>query len=84
MQMTMFFFLPSILLSGFMFPFVGMPRAAQLIGEILPLTHFVRMVRGIVLRGADIGDVSREIWPLAVFFAVTMGAAMVRFRKRLD
>ena len=84
MQMTMFFFLPSILLSGFMFPFEGMPRAARYIGELLPLTHFVRMVRGIILRGATIADVSREIWPLVAFFAVAMMAAMLRFRKRLD
>jgi ABC-2 type transport system permease protein len=84
MQMTMFFFLPSILLSGFMFPFEGMPRAAQRIGELLPLTHFIRMVRGIILRGADIVDVSRDIWPLVAFFTITMAAAMLRFRKRLD
>jgi ABC-2 type transport system permease protein len=84
MQMTIFFFLPSILLSGFMFPFDGMPRAAQVLAEILPLTHFVRMVRGIILRGADIADVSREIWPLAGFFLVTLTASMLRFKKRLD
>jgi ABC-2 type transport system permease protein len=84
MQMIMFFFLPSILLSGFMFPFQGMPRAAQYIAEVLPLTHFVRMVRGIILRGATLGDVSREIWPLVVFFAVTLTASVLRFRKRLD
>jgi len=84
MQMTFFFFLPSILLSGFMFPFEGMPLAAQNVAEVLPLTHFVRMVRGIVLRGATLADVSREIWPLAAFFAVTMAASVLRFRKRLD
>lgn len=84
MQMTFFFFLPSILLSGFMFPFEGMPPAAQNIAEVLPLTHFVRMVRGIILRGATLVDVSREILPLVAFFTVTMAAAMLRFRKRLD
>jgi ABC-2 type transport system permease protein len=84
MQMTFFFFLPSILLSGFMFPFEGMPRAAQHLAELLPLTHFVRMVRGIILRGASIGDVSRELWPLAAFFAVTLLASMLRFKKQLD
>ena len=84
MQMTFFFFLPSILLSGFMFPFEGMPQAAQNIAEVLPLTHFVRMVRGIILRGATLADVSREIWPLLAFITVTMVAAMLRFRKRLD
>jgi ABC-2 type transport system permease protein len=84
MQMTFFFFLPSILLSGFMFPFEGMPEAARWIGEVLPLTHFVRIVRGIVLRGADLADVSDQIWPLLAFFAVTMTLAVARFRKRLD
>jgi ABC-2 type transport system permease protein len=84
MQMIMFFFLPSILLSGFMFPYEGMPRAAQVIAEFLPLTHFVRMVRGIILRGATLADVSREIWPLAAFFVVTLTASMLRFHKRLD
>jgi len=84
MQMTFFFFMPSILLSGFMFPFDGMPRVAQQIAEILPLTHFVRLVRGIVLRGADLGQMSQEIWALAAFFAVTLALAMMRFHKRLD
>lgn len=84
MQMIMFFFLPNILLSGFMFPFEGMPRAAQVFAEFLPLTHFVRMVRGIILRGADLGDVSHEAWPLLAFFAIVMTAAILRFQKRLD
>jgi ABC-2 type transport system permease protein len=84
MQMIMFFFLPNILLSGFMFPFEGMPRAARLLAELLPLTHFVRMVRGIILRGADLSEVSSEIWPLLAFFVVVMAAATARFRKRLD
>jgi ABC-2 type transport system permease protein len=84
MQMIMFFFLPNILLSGFMFPFEGMPRVAQVLAELLPLTHFVRMVRGIILRGASITDVSHEIWPLVAFFAVVMSAAIMRFQKRLD
>jgi len=84
MQMIMFFFLPNILLSGFMFPFEGMPRAAQLIAELLPLTHFVRMVRGIILRGAGLAEVSHEIWPLLAFFGIVMTAAVLRFQKRLD
>ena len=83
-QLTVFFFLPSLLLSGFMFPFDGMPRLAQRLAEILPLTHFVRMVRGIVLRGATLGDMRREIWPMLAFFVVTMALAVLRFRKRLD
>jgi ABC-2 type transport system permease protein len=83
-QLTIFFFLPSILLSGFMFPFEGMPRVAQGIAELLPLTHLNRLIRGIVLRGATLGELRAEIWPLVVFFTVTMTAAVLRFRKRLD
>ena len=83
-QMTFFTFLPQILLSGFMFPFDGMPRPVQLVAEILPLTHFVRLIRGILLRGATLDEVRQELWPLAVFFAVTLTLAIVRFRKRLD
>lgn len=84
MQMTFFFFLPSILLSGFMFPFDGMPRPAQVIAEALPLTHFVRLIRGIVLRGAEVGELVGEIGALALFTAITLTLAVLRFRKRLD
>jgi len=84
MQLTFFFFLPSILLSGFMFPFDGMPKPAQWLGELLPLTHFNRMSRGILLRGATLSEVGRDIWPLAAFFGVMMTVVMLRFRKRLD
>ena len=84
MQMTFFFFLPSILLSGFMFPFDGMPRPAQIIAEILPLTHFVRLIRGIILRGAGLGELSGEMLALAGFTAVTLTLAVLKFRKRLD
>jgi ABC-2 type transport system permease protein len=83
-QMVFFVFLPSILLSGFMFPFEGMPRPAQWIAEALPLTHFVRMARGIILRGATLSELSREIWPLMAFFLATISLSVVRFRKRLD
>jgi ABC-2 type transport system permease protein len=83
-QLTFFTFLPQILLSGFMFPFDGMPRAAQWIAEVFPLTHFVRIIRGIVLRGATLIEVGRDVWPLAVFFVVMMSLATLRFRKRLD
>jgi ABC-2 type transport system permease protein len=83
-QLTFFTFLPQILLSGFMFPFDGMPRAAQWLAEAFPLTHFVRIIRGIMLRGATFSEVSRDLWPLGVFFLVTMTVATVRFRKRLD
>jgi len=84
MQLTVFTFLPSILLSGFMFPFDGMPRFAQWIGELLPLTHFVRLVRGVLLRGASLDGMWVDVWPLLVFFAVTMVLAILKFHKRLD
>ena len=84
MQMTIFFFLPSILLSGFMFPFDGMPRAAQYIAELLPLTHFVRLIRGIMLRGAGLDMMLGELRALAIFMLVTMAIAVLRFSKRLD
>jgi ABC-2 type transport system permease protein len=83
-QITFFTFLPQILLSGFMFPFDGMPRPAQQIAEVLPLTHFVRIIRGILLRGATLGEVRSEIWPLLAFLVVAMAASIARFRKRLD
>ena len=83
-QLTFFTFLPQILLSGFMFPFDGMPRAAQWIAEVFPLTHFVRITRGILLRGATLAEVSTEIWPLLAFLAVAMTASIARFHKRLD
>ena len=84
MQMTFFFFLPSILLSGFMFPFRGMPTWAQSIGEVLPLTHFLRIIRGVMLKGADFGAVWPNIWPLLLFSAVAMTVAMARYRQTLD
>lgn len=84
MQLTLFVFLPSILLSGFMFPFDGMPVPAQRIAEVLPLTHFVRLIRGIVLRGAELGELIPEVRALLLFFVVTMTLAVLRFHKRLD
>ena len=84
MQLTLFVFLPSILLSGFMFPFDGMPVAARRMAELLPLTHFVRLVRGIVLRGAQIGEMMPEVYALLGFFVIVMSLAVLRFRKRLD
>lgn len=84
MQLTVFTFLPSILLSGFMFPFDGMPAFARWIGELLPLTHFIRLVRGVLLRGAGLDGMWPDVWPLLVFFAVTMVLAVLKFRKRLD
>jgi ABC-2 type transport system permease protein len=84
MQLAFFTFLPQILLSGFMFPFAGMPRAAQWIAEGLPLTHFIRLIRGIMLREARLVELWPEVAALLVFTAVMLGLAMLRFRKRLD
>ena len=83
-QMTFFFFLPSILLSGFMFPFRGMPPWAQAIGEVLPLTHFLRIVRGILLKGSGWPDVLPELWPMLAFMAAVGAVALLRYRKTLD
>ena len=84
MQMTFFFFLPSILLSGFMFPFRGMPDWAQAVGEVLPLTHFLRIVRGILLKGAGPGDIAGELVPLALFLLGAGLIAVLRYRRTLD
>jgi ABC-2 type transport system permease protein len=84
MQMTFFIFLPSILLSGFMFPFRAMPIWAQSIGEALPITHFLRLVRGIILKGADFADNWSNIWPLMLILLVLGGMALLRFRRTLD
>jgi len=84
MQMSFFLFLPQILLSGFMFPFAGMPVAAQYAAEVLPLTHFLRLVRGIMLRGADLTDLWPSLAALGVFIAVMLVIAVSRVRKRLD
>ncbi|HVJ37022.1 MAG TPA: ABC transporter permease [Stenotrophomonas sp.] len=84
MQMTFFLFLPSILLSGFMFPFDGMPWPAQWLAEILPLTHFMRLIRGVMLRGAALPELWPDALALAAFSVVMMTLAILRFRKRLD
>ncbi|MGE0231777.1 MAG: ABC transporter permease [Flavobacteriaceae bacterium] len=83
-QMTFMFFLPSILLSGFMFPFAGMPRWAQWIGEALPMTHYLRIVRGIMLKGAGMPDVYREAGALLFLTLIAMTIAVTRFRRTLD
>ena len=83
-QMTFFFFLPSMLLSGFMFPFRGMPEWAQAIGEVLPLTHFLRIVRGILLKGSTFADLLPELWPMLVFLLVASAIALKRYRQTLD
>jgi ABC-2 type transport system permease protein len=82
--MTFFFFLPSILLSGFMFPFKGMPGWAQVIGEIIPLTHFLRLVRGVMLKGGGYAEVAPHVWPLALFWLAVATIALVRYRRTLD
>ena len=84
MQMTFFFFLPSIIISGFMFPFRGMPLWAQWIGELLPTTHFIRITRGIMLRGNSFTDIWPELWPLLLFTALVMAIGLRRFRRTLD
>jgi ABC-2 type transport system permease protein len=83
-QMTFLSFMPQLLLSGFMFPFEGMPRPAQYLAELFPLTHFLRIVRGVVLRDADLALLTGDVWPLGAFFVIVMAAATLRFRKRLD
>jgi ABC-2 type transport system permease protein len=84
MQLTFFFFLPSIMLSGFMFPYRGMPGWAQILGEIFPLTHFLRITRAVMLKGADLNAIAGEIGWLALFVVVFAGTALLRFRRTLD
>jgi ABC-2 type transport system permease protein len=84
MQMTFFFFLPSMLLSGFMFPFRGMPDWAQVIGNMLPLTHFLSLVRGLMLKGNGIYDLWPQLWPILLFMAVVLGAGLKAYRRTLD
>lgn len=84
MQLTFFFFLPSILLSGFMFPYRGMPGWAQALGETLPLTHFLRIIRAVMLKGAEFPAIAAEVGILALFVAVFAGLALFRFRRTLD
>jgi len=84
MQMTMFYFLPNMLLSGFLFPFQGMPRWAQGIGNLLPLTHFLRLVRGIFLKGNGWWDLWPSFWPLIVFTLVALAVAVKSYRRTLD
>lgn len=84
MQMTFFFFLPSMLLSGFMFPFRAMPQWAQWVGELLPLTHFLRIVRGIMLKGNTAAVLLPELWPMLAFMAVAGALALLRYRQTLD
>ncbi|MBC3767802.1 ABC transporter permease [Neptunicella marina] len=84
LQLTFFFFLPSILLSGFMFPFRGMPQWAQYIGELLPLTHFLRIVRGVMLKAAQIPDLVNEVYAIGAFMLFMCVVAILRYRTTLD
>lgn len=84
LQMTFFFFLPSVLLSGFLFPFKGMPYWAQMIGEILPLTHFLRIVRGIMLKGNGVIEIWPQVWPILLFMVGAISLAVLRYRQTLD
>jgi ABC-2 type transport system permease protein len=84
MQLTFFFFLPNILLSGFMFPFRGMPDWAQVIGQALPMTYFNRLSRGILLKGNEFPDLWPDLWPMLVFIVVVMTIAVRTYRKTLD
>jgi ABC-2 type transport system permease protein len=84
MQMATFFFLPSLLLSGFMFPFRGMPDWAQALGSCLPLTHFLRIVRGIMLKGNGILDTAYHLWPIMLFTTVVITAGSRLYKRTLD
>lgn len=83
-QTSIFFFMPSMLLSGFAFPFKGMPLWAQWIGNVLPLTHFINIVRGLMLKGIDFADVWVDLWPILLFMLVMLMIALKRYRKTLD
>jgi ABC-2 type transport system permease protein len=84
MQMSIMFFLPSILLSGFMFPFLGMPVWAQYVGEALPLTHYLRIVRAIMLKGATLQNLEYDAAALVSLMLLAMAIAVMRFRRTLD
>jgi len=84
MQLTFFFFLPSLMLSGFMFPYRGMPDWAQVLGEIFPLTHFLRLIRAVMLKGADYAGIAQPMAALFLFVAAYAALALMRFRKTLD
>ncbi len=84
MQLTFFFFLPSLLLSGFMFPFRGMPGWAQTLGELFPLTHFLRLVRGVMLKDANLSQLQAPLLAMCVFTVIVTAVAMLRYRRTLD
>jgi ABC-2 type transport system permease protein len=84
MQMSLFYMLPSILLSGFMFPFSGMPGWAQVLGSAIPVTHFLRVVRGALLKGVGVAEAAPSLFALTIFVAVVTALAMARYRTTLD
>ena len=84
MQAGFMFIMPNILLSGFMFPFRGMPRWAQYIGELFPLTHFLRIIRGILLKGNGIEEIRGEVWQIALFAFLAVVIGVMRYRRTLD
>jgi ABC-2 type transport system permease protein len=84
MQMAFFFFLPSLLLSGFLFPFRGMPEWAQVLGSVFPLTHFLRIVCGILLKGSGLAEIYADLWPMALFALLAGLVALNRYRETLD
>jgi ABC-2 type transport system permease protein len=84
LQMTIFYLLPNIMITGFMFPFRGMPTWAQWIAEMLPCTHFLRIVRGVMLKGSTLAEVGHEFWPMLLFIAVVGGLSMARYQQTLD
>jgi len=84
MQLSVFFFLPSMLLSGFMFPFRGMPSWAQAVGSVLPLTHYLRLVRGVLLKGNGLTEIWPNLWPIALFLVVVLTVGVKRYRQTLD
>lgn len=83
-QMSIFFFMPSLLLSGFMFPFRGMPQWAQWVGSILPLTHYLRLIRGILLKGNGLQESMGHVWPILLFWLVIVAIGLKRYRRTLD
>ena len=82
--MATFFFLPNVMLSGFGFPFRGMPGWAQAIGELLPLTHFLRIIRGILLKGNGLAEIAPQLWPIALFGLLAIVVGVNRYRQTLD
>src|SRR5512139_3623627 len=84
MQLSVFFFLPSMLLSGFMFPFRGMPAWAQVVGSVLPLTHYLRLIRGVLLKGNGLAEIWPNLWPIALFLVVVLAVGVKRYRQTLD